>query len=323
MYQVFFEKLNFPACIIDHAGIVRAWNPAMAVLTQVPTASAVGHPLRELGDLSEKLHAIWDQNKVGQQPITFVDVTFSFSSVELPETGWALLLEHQNASSDLQKNQMLHTVSHDLRAPLSAIKGYWQLVMAHGDLNEKQTHYGKRIELAVEEMNDLITQLLDVAWIDSGMPLKRVAVDLALIIQNTAKLYEIRADAQNVSFKLDVEGASKVLADEYRIKQVVGNLISNAIKYSPDGGEVEIFLQDHDEHVRFLIQDHGMGIAPEYLERIFERFFRVPGMEAHRIDGSGLGLAICYEIIQMHGAELIIASKPGEGSSFSFTLPQA
>lgn len=219
------------------------------------------------------------------------------------------------------KKDLLNLVAHELQNPLTAIRGYAELVNGFGPLNERQQHYLQRILQTTNDMSELVNNMLDMAWVDAGMPPNLTNVHLAHLVHTIASSYQERATKNNAILSFEIEPVPVIQLDERRIKQVFHNLISNAVKYSPEGGTISIILKPNEKGIYFEVHDEGMGIPKEYLPKLFDRFFRVPGDYLGEIEGNGLGLAICAEILVRHGSKLEVESQEGQGSRFYFTLP--
>ncbi len=222
---------------------------------------------------------------------------------------------------DEVKTGLISTVSHELKTPLTSIR-----LAIHALLNEKLGPLsGQQIELLATAREDsdrlyrVIEDLLDISRIESGqaeITLQPVNVE-ELVLQAADKVKPAFRD-HGVTLNLKVAPeVPRVLADPARLQLVFDNLLSNALKYTPIGGEVTITVQPEDGMVRFGVADTGIGMAPEFLPRIFEKFFRVPGQEHI---SSGLGLTITKEIVEAHGGAIEVASQPGKGSQFTFTV---
>ena len=222
---------------------------------------------------------------------------------------------------DEVKTDLISTVSHELKTPLTSIR-----LAIHVLLQEKLGLLSpQQMELLVTAREDsdrlyrVIEDLLDISRIESGqaeIKLQPVNVE-ELVLQATDKM---RAAFLDRKITLDIELAPdvpRVLADPTRLQLVFDNLLSNALKYTRMGGQVTITAQPEDSMVRFTVVDTGLGIAPEFLPRLFEKFFRVPGQEQI---SSGLGLTIAKEIVEAHGGTINVASEPGKGSKFTFTV---
>jgi len=222
---------------------------------------------------------------------------------------------------DEVKTGLISTVSHELKTPLTSIR-----LAIHVLLNEKLGPLSpQQMELLVTAREDsdrlyrVIEDLLDISRIESGQAeirLQPVNVE-ELILQATDKMRPAFRD-HGIAFTITVApDVPRVLADPSRLQLVFDNLLSNTLKYTRIGGEVTVKAQLDDSMVRFSVEDTGIGIAPEFLPRIFEKFFRVPGQEQI---SSGLGLTIAKEIVEAHGGAIEVASQPGKGTKFSFTV---
>jgi signal transduction histidine kinase len=222
---------------------------------------------------------------------------------------------------DEVKTGLISTVSHELKTPLTSIR-----LAIHVLLNEKLGPVSpQQMELLVTAREDsdrlyrVIEDLLDISRIESGeaeIKLEPVNVE-ELVLQATDKMRPAFRD-HGITLTIKVApDVPRLLADRSRLQLVFDNLLSNALKYTPIGGEVTIKAQLEDSMVRFAVEDTGIGIAPEFLPRIFEKFFRVPGQEQI---SSGLGLTIAKEIVEAHGGAIEATSQPGKGTKFTFTV---
>jgi signal transduction histidine kinase len=225
--------------------------------------------------------------------------------------------------ADRLKEEMLQNVSHELRTPLTYITGYTDLLLEGemGELNADQ-HEGLQVVFAKAQtlarlVNDIITLQTveggDVHYEHFGLP------DL---LREAATSSEIVARTAGVELVLDVApDLPDVRADRLRIGQVLDNLLENAIKFSPGGGQVTVRARMEGAEVYVAVSDTGIGIPPDELERIFERFYQVSAGPARRFGGVGLGLSICKTIVEAHRGRIWAESTPGQGSTFTFTLP--
>jgi PAS domain S-box-containing protein len=230
-------------------------------------------------------------------------------------------LTHQ----DELKRGLISTVSHQLRTPLTSIRMAIHLLLEEkvGGLTEKQVELLLAAREDSDRLHGILANLLDISRIESGKAgMESRSVSPHTLIQEA--LDPFRAPAQDRGVTLDVElpeDLPEVLADPTRIAHVFGNLLSNAIAYTEPGGKVTLWASANEEWVRFLVSDTGKGIPAQYLPRVFEQFFRVPGQGGET--GAGLGLAIAKEIVEAHGGVINVESVEGKGSTFSFTLKRA
>jgi PAS domain S-box-containing protein len=221
------------------------------------------------------------------------------------------------------KNEFVSTVSHELRTPLTSLRGFSEILLRKSCSPEKQRQYLTIIQNESKRLTNLINDFLDLQRIESGrqnydfapidvVPLLHETVDL---FAGTDKLHVIRVEAP--------DRLPDLKADSDRIRQVLSNLVSNAIKYSPEGGEVVISAVQREAIVQVSVTDHGVGMAPEAMTRLFTKFYRVDNANTRKIGGTGLGLALVKEIIEAHDGQVWVESELGQGSTFFFTLPQA
>jgi signal transduction histidine kinase len=223
------------------------------------------------------------------------------------------------------KNEFISRVSHELRTPLHSIQGFAELL--HSDYRESVGPYERDefIGIILQETRRLlmlVNDLLDVSRMDAGytLDLNLCEVDLAAIVRRAAMLLSYTTDRHTVAIELPPDLPS-VKADPDKVEQILTNLLSNAIKYSPNGGEVVISAGVADGVVTLKVIDHGVGIGPEHLSSIFQRFERAyrEGMEGIR--GTGLGLYLVKTLVEAQGGRVAVESEPGRGSCFQVALP--
>ncbi len=207
-------------------------------------------------------------------------------------------------------------VSHELRTPLTIIRGNVDILRRMGDSPADREEALNAIESALNRMARLVSDLLLLSQADAGMTLKMQPIDLDGVILDVFQ--QAHALRNGVELKLGHADPARVFGDADRLKQLLINLMENAIKHTPTGGSVTLSVYRADDHVRISVADTGAGIAPEHLPHIFDRFYRVKGQ---RVKGSGLGLAIAKWIAEAHNGTLTAESEPGIGSTFILTLP--
>ena len=223
---------------------------------------------------------------------------------------------------DRLKTELLSNVSHDLRGPLTNIKGYASsLVDEDGGLEpDEQMLYLRTIEEEADRLKDLLEHLLDLSRIDAGaLQIDLQPVGLPRIV------HEIMFALQRPGFQFHCEMPEdlKVAADSRRLRQVVANLLENAVKYSPEGGTITVCALERQGEVEVAVTDQGVGIPRKQWDRIFRPYQRAESGKAADVAGNGLGLAICKGIVEAHGGRIWVESEPGIGSTFSFTVPRA
>jgi PAS domain S-box-containing protein len=251
---------------------------------------------------------------------------------QIEETNRALerkTLELQRATAELAranavKSQFLADMSHEIRTPLNAINGFAELLAdpSFGTLNEQQRTFVDRISEAGQHLLQLINDVLDLAKVEAGtITLDRQLVRLDRAAEQVINIIKGSARNRQISIHLDVAAEEPlVFADERRIKQVLFNLLSNAIRYSPEGSEVRVKVELEGETARVSVSDQGVGIPAHEHERIFQEFVQL-GDSNQRAGGAGLGLPLSRKLVRLHGGDIGVRSAPGQGSTFWFTLP--
>ena len=224
---------------------------------------------------------------------------------------------------DALKSEFVATVSHDLRSPLTLIRGYTTMLEMVGELNEQQDNYVKKIVLSVETMSRLVNNLLDLGRIEAGVGLQLEMVPLREVLEKVVGSLQLAAAQKQIQLILEDSSQTTPLveADQALLQQALSNLVENAVKYTNPGGKVEVRTRTHDSNIIFEIKDTGIGIAPVDQPRLFEKFFRGVQRDTRKQQGSGLGLAIVKSIVERHGGKVWVESQLGKGSTFSILIP--
>jgi signal transduction histidine kinase len=238
-------------------------------------------------------------------------------------------LEQQNrsvAEANRLKTEFVSMVSHELRTPLTAIQGYVELLGEGTDIAERDRHEClASVKSNAERLLALINELLDLSRIEAGqIDLRCAAIDLKPLIESTARSLRPLIDGKRQTLMLELGDAPPaVWADADRVTQILTNLISNANKYTPEGGRITVTARGAGAFARVEIRDSGIGLSAEQQAQLFTRFFRAQGRGPNRAGGTGLGLVITRTLVELHGGQITVSSAPDQGSTFSFTLPIA
>jgi two-component system cell cycle sensor histidine kinase PleC len=228
------------------------------------------------------------------------------------------------------KSEFLANMSHELRTPLNAINGFSEIMVASlfGPLGDpRYVEYAQDIHASGQHLLSVINDILDMSKIEAGkMTMRYEMLDLHDVAEDAARLVRARADESGLRLSIDVDGLPEVEADFRALKQVLLNLLSNAIKFTPRGGAVRVYAQsfhatDGTDCVRLNVQDTGIGISREDLERLARPFEQVESQHSKTQQGTGLGLALSKALVAMHDGELLIESEPGHGTTVSVILP--
>jgi len=230
----------------------------------------------------------------------------------------------QLEAASQHKSEFLANMSHELRTPLNAIIGFSEVLgeRMFGELNEKQAEYLKDIYASGQHLLSLINDILDLSKIEAGrMELEVTDFDLPSAIDNALILVRERASRHGIGLGSAIDArVGLIRGDERKVKQVLLNLLSNALKFTPEGGRIDVRAAINDGMAEISVADTGVGIAPEDQEAIFEEFRQV-GTADKKVEGTGLGLALSRKFIELHGGRIWVKSQSGEGSTFTFTLP--
>ncbi|HEX7736557.1 MAG TPA: ATP-binding protein [Ktedonobacteraceae bacterium] len=281
-----------------------------------------------------------------------IPLTFSVSAAPLNEAGPAptrpvgvvAVLNDITSSKQIEKlkDEFVSVVSHELRTPLTAIKGYTQHLMRRlerrmrdkrqvsGPLaqqKEPPESYDLRslqiVQSQSEQLERLVNDLLDLSRAQWGeMNLQYSSFYLADALTERVQLAQVSAEEHAITLDIQTQN-SRIIADKLRVSQVIGNILDNAIRFSPQGRQVAVVLKEQNNEYLVSITDQGIGVSPEYIDHIFERFYRVRNTASRQYSGIGLGLFVARAIVEAHGGHIWVESNEGLGSTFSFTLPRA
>ncbi|MBV9494557.1 MAG: hypothetical protein JOZ54_09945 [Acidobacteria bacterium] len=229
------------------------------------------------------------------------------------------------ARLNAEKSRFLGMAAHDLRTPLFGTLTSAELLMRRKTLSDADRQLVDRIRAAVGMMSNLVTDFLDVSMIEAGeLRLRRSETDLASVVRECVAMHEPLAAQKQIAIDLEANGAAPAFIDREKIAQVLTNLLTNAIKFSPQGSCVTVRVGcESDGDARVDVIDEGQGIAPEEMERLFQPFSRTSARSTAGESSTGLGLLICKKIVEGHGGRIWAEGEDGKGASFSFVLPSA
>ena len=224
---------------------------------------------------------------------------------------------------DTLKSDFVSTVSHDLRSPLTLMRGYATMLEMAGSLSDQQKNYVKMILQGVDNMSKLVSNLLDLGRIDFGVGLQVESIPVLDILERVTGSLQMQSKEKQISVGVEIpkDMPHAIEADQALLHQALYNLVENALKYTPEGGEVTIHLQTTGSALIFAVQDSGIGISQGDRTRLFEKFYRGTNREALAQRGTGLGLAIVKSIAERHGGKVWVESELGKGSTFYLQVP--
>ncbi len=307
--------------------------------------------LAEIIDRALAGETVMNQEIIAGEIRESVPLTLSISAAPLHEAnqlqlypiGVVAVLNDITSNKQIEKlkDEFVSVVSHELRTPLTSIKGFTQHLIRRidrrlhkarqeqnniasaGDLPESYDLRSLHIvQSQTEHLERLVNDLLDLSRVQWGnLNLQYTSFFLADVLAECVHSAQVSADQHTIYLDIQVQD-TKILADQTRIGQVIGNILDNAVKYSPNGGQVTVQLGDLDGDYLVNITDQGIGINPVYLDHIFERFYRLRNSASRQYSGIGLGLYVTRAIIERHGGHIWVTNNQGVGCTFSFTLPR-
>jgi signal transduction histidine kinase len=231
----------------------------------------------------------------------------------------------QLEAANRHKSEFLANVSHELRTPLNAIIGFSEVLQERlfGELNEKQAEYTDDILSSGRHLLSLINDILDLSKIEAGrMELEVTTFHLPDAIENALLLVRERASRHGIKLDRIIDDRiGDFTGDERKVKQILVNLLTNAVKFTPEGGQIKVGATPGDSAAIISVTDTGLGIAPQDHEAVFEEFRQVGNNYAQKREGTGLGLSLTRKFVEMHGGKIWVESEVGKGSTFVFTLP--
>ena len=290
-------------------------------------ARMVAQPVREVAEGSSRLasgdYTVRLPGRGGPREVAELRSAFNAMAEQLERQHAELEAQNEELrKSERLKSELVNIVSHELRTPLASVLGFTSLLTRRDLEPERRQRYLQIIDEQGRRLASLLDDFLDVQQLEEGrLSLSDDVVDMGSLLDEQAQLYTAQSDEHTLQLTLE-DGPLSVRGDRNRLSQVVGNLLSNAIKYSPAGGRVEILGERQNGAVRVSVTDEGVGIPPEYRDRIFTKFFRGEAA-ASGIQGSGLGLAFARAVVEAHGGRIDFRSSSGQGTTFWLELPPA
>lgn len=329
--------------VCDRDGCIVLSNPAASRMLKAPEADLLGNYLHQCNLPHELSQTIEESLRIKEASYTSVSQELS-----LGESGELFLRAHtapvrsdtgeimgavtilQDISHlkelDKMKSEFIAMVAHELRAPIAAIEQQLTVILNRmaGEVTEKQEQLLSRAKKRTKGLLDLIKDLLDLSKIEAGKMVQyKEPLHLQEVIQRVVELMKTEAENKKIDLQLNIPSPiSWIHADRNSMEGIFTNLISNAIKYTPEGGKVWVTLSEEGQFVKASVSDTGIGIKKEDIPRIFDKFYRVKTTETRQIVGTGLGLSIVKSIVDAHLGSITIESEEGKGTTFTVFLPK-
>lgn len=320
-----------PVLVTDHRNRLLLANPAAGQIFGLGVEAGEGMPISQVIQQNEliTLMRTFSEEKLSAE-VRLSDkrvylATASSVLVDSRPVGRVCILRDVTHFKELDelKSEFVATVSHDLRSPLTLMRGYATMLEMVGDLNDQQTSYVRKIVAGVESMAHLVSTLLDLGRIEAGVDLQLEMVPVHDIVERVVSSMQLQASQKQITITTDISPKTIPLveADHALLQQALHNLVENAIKYTETGGKVILRVGPEQERLVFEVSDTGIGIAPVDQAHLFEKFYRGGQKEARKRQGTGLGLAIVKSIAERHKGQVWVVSQLGKGSTFYFAIP--
>lgn len=310
--------------------IGRSFHDVVKAMTPEGTSMAMLTPLRKVlqeGEVVTKRQQLIE-TKNGQALWTEISCSPIFDDSGNVTSGIVIISNIQREQEvEAVKSDFISIVSHELRTPLTAIKGFLSMLVQKdfGPLTDRQLYFMERVYQTNQRMIHLVEDLLDASYIESGkIKLKIAPTAVEPLINDVVAELASKGFERQIMLKINRKHKLPlVLADEVRLRQILVNLVDNAIKYSLPKSEVSIDFKAQGNELVISVKDEGVGITPAHLERLFQKFGRIYNPMSVQAGGTGLGLYIVKNLVESHGGKIWVSSREGKGSRFSFTLPIA
>jgi len=305
-------------------------NPVAAELMGIEVDHGIGESVENLTDQQELIDLINAPSGRTSREIKLGDGRVFLATASPVHSGdyqlgrvCVLRDISQLKEMDELKSDFVSTVSHDLRSPLTLMRGYATMLEMVGELNEQQQNYVHKIITGVESMSHLVQNLLDIGRIEAEVGLKLDMVSAPDIVSEVVDSFKIRASQKKISLNIFAPNQTIpfISADKALLQQALRNLVDNAINFNQQGGKVWIRYKMVEGQIIFEVEDTGIGISPVDQQRLFEKFYRIESREKDKQAGTGLGLAIVKSIAERHGGDAWVESELGSGSTFYLAIP--
>lgn len=326
IYDLIFRLSTDGILLVDAEGHCGTPNPAAAALLQITPSDIIGKDPSQAFPKNPNLARLL---RIGGPAIIDIplprDRTAQGVGRDLKGgVGRVVLLSDVTEQRQLESRRaaLVKAIAHDLRNPINAISGYADLVTKFGELNERQQRFLSRILQTSNKLLGLTGELVNLAWVEAGMPLQYVPFDLAALIRQVVKEKSTEALRKKIKIIISAQhSVPTIMGDPERIKNSIAHLVDNAIQYSHPESNIMIHAWQHGQEVSCSVADRGIGIATSELDMIWDRLWRSSDERVVNTPGGGIGLTYTKTIIERHGGRIWVESKLDAGTTFTFVLP--
>jgi PAS domain S-box-containing protein len=325
-YESIFSNIQDGVIVLDNQNHILFLNPAVRDTFEIGNQDVTGKSLLDVISHPDVRALL---ARASAEPLKYHEINldtgqvFNAQFTPIPQIGSAITMQDISYLKELDrlKSDFVHTVSHDLRSPLTALLGYAELIDRIGPLTEQQHEFLRRIQASVQHITTLVNDLLDLGRLEAGFDTRREMIQIESILKYTLDTFETQARGKKIELTSTLGAEIPSLrANPIRIRQLLDNLVGNAIKYTPDQGKVHVSIAARDRQIILEVQDSGPGIPQNEQNRIFEKFYRATNVP-EGTQGTGLGLAIVKSIVDSYHGRIWVESTLGRGSSFFVVMP--
>lgn len=324
-FESMFSSIQDGLIVLDEHNRILLLNRAACEMFHITTGNVIGKELCEIISHPDIRSLV---ERASREPVKYHEVNMDEGQIlnaqlnPIPGIGSAITIQDISYLKELDraKTDFIQTVSHDLRSPLTAVMGYAELIDRVGPLTGQQRDFLQRLQGSVRHITTLVNDMLDLGRLEGGFDTRRETVSVGSILKYTLDIYGDRAQEKGVVIASNSPAdLPMVRANPIRIRQLLDNLVGNAIKYTPAGGKVSVGIEAQDNQIILEVRDTGPGIPQDEHNRIFEKFYRASNAP-EGVSGTGLGLAIVKSIVESYQGRIWVESAPGQGSSFFVVL---
>lgn len=324
-FEFLFHRTADGILIANADGVIERANPAAAMLLAVPIDDLCGKHPSSIFRTNPALLNLFTREGAQTLDVRLPRRRLAVGIASPLQSGERIVLLQdvtEQRDLDSRREALITTMQHDLRNPISAISGFADLMAKMGDLNPQQQHFLNRVRQTTNKLYDVIGTLTDLAWLEAGMPLQHIPINLSEIIDQVTSDLSKMAEAKQISFALSIQDPLPgLMGDVGRIHTVVYHLLHNAILYSEPERIVVIHAWGDSREIYCSVADRGFGISDDEIEMIFDRLYRSKDEQIRDLPGGGLGLTLVRRILLRHGGDIWASSNLGKGSTFTFFLP--
>jgi signal transduction histidine kinase len=326
-FNFIFATTGDAILIANHEGTITQINPAAAAMLNLRPEAVVGKQPGECFRTNATLITLFARSADALMDVRLAKRRLAVGMGKTLDDGRRMVMLRdvtEQRELESRRAELVMTIAHDLRNPLTIINGFADLIGVAGDLNADQQLYLQYVQENTLRMFEVAEELVDLAWMEAGMPFALQRVQLTDVIDAAVESLAEMANARGIVITVTVqEPLPIVMGDERRIRLLIYHLLRNAILYSTSGNAVTVRAWGDENEAYCSVADCGIGISDDEQELIFDRMYRGQSPEVRTVPGSGIGLTIARAIVRRHGGDVWATSTPGKGSTFTFVLPAA